>query len=291
MAILMMTYSLNALLMITAGVGLGVWVTWRFHLSWRLYGIGAATFVLSQVGHIPFNATVLPWLKNLGMPFPPEPVGVVAVAVFAGLSSGLFEETARWVMYRWAVKDARSWRKALALGAGHGGIEAILAGALAGWTVFQAIALMGVSDLSTVVSAQQLPQVQAFVDAFWSAPWYATLLGALERFLALPLHLALSVLVFQCFARRQWGWWLLAVLWHGSANGIVYSVLQVTQNPYLTELCFAAFTLGSLLIIWKLRQDEPPEVMEIPSEPQPILPVVIEPVVETEENLDNTKYG
>jgi uncharacterized membrane protein YhfC len=290
MTLLTITYAFNALLMIALGVGLGVFLVYRFGLSWRWYWIGATTFVLSQVGHIPFNAVVLPWLVSMGMPMPPTTPGILAVALFAGLSSGIWEETARWVMYRWAVKDARSWRKGLVLGAGHGGIEAILAGALAGWAFFQAVALLGVADLSTVVSAEQLPQVQAFMDGFWSAPWYATLLGALERALALPLHLALSVLVLQCFARQQGRWWLFAVLWHGSANGLVYCVLQWTKNPYLTELSFAAFTLGSLLMIWKLRQDEPPPVPEVLPEPQPALPLVIRPVVETDENLENTKY-
>jgi uncharacterized membrane protein YhfC len=291
MTLLMIAYVLNVLLMIALGVGLGVVLTHRFNLPWRFYWIGAATFVLSQVGHIPFNALVLPWLKNLGMPFPPTSAGIVAVAIFAGLSSGLFEETARWVMYRWAVKDARSWRKALVLGAGHGGIEAIIFGALAGWAVFQAIALLGVNDLSTVVSADQLPQVQAFLDAFRSASLFDTLLGALERSLALPLHLALSVLVLQCFTRQQGRWWLFAVLWHGSANGVTYCILQWTKNAYVAELSLAAFALFSLLIIWKLRQDEPPDAPENLAEPQPVLPIVIQPVGETTENLENTKYG
>jgi uncharacterized membrane protein YhfC len=291
MPLLIITHLLNTLLMIGLGIALGVFLTRRFHLPWRLYWIGAATFVLSQVGHIPFNAVMLPWLRSIGMPVPPEMTGIVAVAIFAGLSSGLFEETARWIMYRWAVKDARSWRKALVLGAGHGGIEAIIFGALAGWAYFQAVALLGVDDLATLVAPEQLPQVQAFMDAYWSAPWYDTLLGALERLLTLPVHLALSVLVLQCFTRRQWGWWLWAVLWHGSVNGIAYVVLQTTHNAYLAELTVAAFTLGSLLILWKLRQDEPPEDVEIASEPQPVLPLDIEPIAETDDHLESTKFS
>ena len=49
---------LNGLLMILMPIGLGLWLEKRLRLGWRLWWIGAATFVLSQVGHIPFNSGV-----------------------------------------------------------------------------------------------------------------------------------------------------------------------------------------------------------------------------------------
>ena len=55
----------------------------------------------------------------------------IIYAVFLGLSAGVFEETARYLTYRFWAKDARSWSRGLMLGAGHGGSEAILVGALA----------------------------------------------------------------------------------------------------------------------------------------------------------------
>ncbi|MFZ6029120.1 MAG: YhfC family glutamic-type intramembrane protease [Chloroflexota bacterium] len=290
MTLLTVTYSLNALLMMALGVGLGAWLIHRFGLSWRLYGIGALTFVLSQVGHIPFNALILPWLFQIGMPRPPVAAGILGVAIFAGLSSGLWEETARWVMYRWGVKEARSWREALVLGAGHGGIEAVIFGALAAWTFIQALALSGVADLSTVVPAERLPEIQTFMEAVWSASWPASLLGALERLLALPLHLALSVLVLQVFRRRQMRWWLFAVLWHAAANGVTYGFLQWSQSAYLTELVFSLFTLGSCVIIWLLRDRQVPGVSAAAPEAQPVLPVAIRPAAETNEDLEKTRY-
>ena len=46
---------LNSLLMIGLGLGLGILLARRFGLSWGLYGVGALTFIGSQVLHIPFN--------------------------------------------------------------------------------------------------------------------------------------------------------------------------------------------------------------------------------------------
>ena len=51
--------SLNALLMIAMPLALGVYLYRRLGAEWRLFGIGAVTFIASQVFHIPFNVWVL----------------------------------------------------------------------------------------------------------------------------------------------------------------------------------------------------------------------------------------
>jgi uncharacterized membrane protein YhfC len=55
---------------------------------------------------------------------------LLIIAGFLGLSAGFFEESARYVVYRWWARDARTWSQGLMLGAGHGGIESILLGFL-----------------------------------------------------------------------------------------------------------------------------------------------------------------
>lgn len=70
---LYLTHALNALLMIALPVALGIFLTRRFHLGWRLFFIGAATFILSQVGHIPFNLLVGSLYQRGVFPIPPPP--------------------------------------------------------------------------------------------------------------------------------------------------------------------------------------------------------------------------
>ena len=59
MDLLTITHFLNWLLMIAMPILLGIYLTEKFHLGWRLWLIGAATFVISQVFHIPFNTYIL----------------------------------------------------------------------------------------------------------------------------------------------------------------------------------------------------------------------------------------
>ena len=99
------TYALNGLLMIGMPIALGMYLTRRWQTNWRLFWIGALTFVASQIGHIPFNSYVLtPLTNNLLRMLPgSEPdvtintastlLQIVVIAILFGLSSGLFEDS------------------------------------------------------------------------------------------------------------------------------------------------------------------------------------------------------
>ncbi len=182
MNILYVTYALDVLVMIGLPIGLGIYLTRKFQLYGRLWWIGAAVFILSQVGHIPFNAYVVnPLLARLNdsAVLPSTPILIIG-AMVVGLSAGLWEELFRYGMFRWWAKDARSWGSALLLGTGHGGAEAIILGLLVLYTFISMIMLKNM-DMTTLVTAEQLPLAQAQVQAFWSANWYDTLLGGVER--------------------------------------------------------------------------------------------------------------
>jgi uncharacterized membrane protein YhfC len=207
-------------------------------------------------------------------------------AAFLGLSAGLFEELFRYGMYRWWLKDARSWKKAVLAGAGHGGVEAIIFGGLAMLAFFQLTAMRNV-DLSTLYTGDTLVQAQAQVSAYWSATWYDSLLGAVERLFTIVIQISLSVLVLQAFVRKQFGWVLLAILYHAIVDAAALIVLQMT-NAYWVEGLVGVFALISLAIILLLRKPEPePEVKEVDVVAPVQKPDNIEP---STEQLDNSKY-
>jgi uncharacterized membrane protein YhfC len=243
---------LNAGLMIALGLGLGTWLARRRKMPWGLFGIGAATFVVSQIGHIPFNALALSRvLDRLGWIDMASTGSLIGASALLGLSAGVFEEGARYLMYRFWAKKARTWDEALMIGAGHGGIEAILLGLLAGYALLQVLALRGV-DLATVLPADQVEIARLQVEVYWAAPWYAALLGAVERAFAICLHLSLSVLVLQCFTRRGWYWLPLAIGWHALVDGVALVAVQ-RVGPYWTEALVGVMAVISLGILFALR--------------------------------------
>jgi uncharacterized membrane protein YhfC len=287
MGILFWAHFLNGFLMIAMPIVLGIYLARRFKLGWRLWWIGAATFVLSQVGHIPFNWVMSILLNKTALVNWPHTAQTVFNVVFLGLSAGLWEEGARYAMYRWWAKDARSWRKGLLTGAGHGGAEAIILGGLVLYGFIQMAAVRS-TDLSTLVPANQLDLARQQVTAYWSATWYDSLLGALERLFTIPTQIAFAVIVLQAFTRKQ-GWWVwLAVGYHAVVDATAV-LLFGKVGPYWTEAIIGGFAILSLVIIFVLRQPEP-----VPDpEPAPLIPVLSftpQPVEETEENIEKTRY-
>ena len=277
----------NGLLMIALPIGLGVFLTTRWRLGWRLWLVGGATFILSQVGHIPFNLGATQLLNRTSLVTLSPASQRLFNALFLGLSAGLFEELSRYAMFRWWLKDARSWRKGVLTGAGHGGAEAILLGALALLALLQLAALRG-TDLSTLLPAEQLELARQQVAAYWSMPWYDALLGALERLFTIPTQIALALIVLQAFTRKQWFWIDLAIAYHALLDASALLALP-HLGAYRTEALVGGFAVASLGIILLLRRPEPVPLPE-PAAPTPAAAFTLRPVEETPDRLDETRY-
>jgi uncharacterized membrane protein YhfC len=286
MDILFFAHLFNGLLMIVMPLGLAIYLTRAWKLGWRLWFIGAATFILSQVGHIPFNYVAGLVLNKTGLVNLSPVAQKTFNAVFLGLSAGLFEELFRYGMFRWWVKDARTWRKGVLAGAGHGGAEAIILGGLTFYAFLQLAAYRN-ADLSTLVPAAQLVVAKAQITAYWSASWYASLLGAVERFFTIPTQIAFAVIVLQTFTRKKWFWVWLAVLYHAIVDATaVFAIGHI--SAYWIEAIAGGFAILSVIIIFSLRQPEP-----IDPQPVSVFPVShlnLRPVEETSDSLDNSKY-
>jgi len=285
--ILTVTYFINGFLMVAMPVGLTIYLTRKFKQGWRLFWIGAATFVFSQALHIPFNALVSPVMNQFGFIALPLVLQNLLMSVFLGLSAGIFEEISRFIMYRWWAKDARSWGSGLLAGAGHGGIEAIILGLLALYGYIQMLIARGV-DISTLVTPDRVEVAKAQIQAYWSAPWYATLLGALERLFAIPIQLTCSILVLQAFTRKRFWWVGLAILFHAFIDGIAVFASQIGLSVLNIEGIVGFFALVGIIIVFSLQQPElAADTVSISVIP---LDFKMAPLEESKENLDETRY-
>jgi len=67
------------------------------------------------------------------------------------LLAGLFEETARYILFKFILKKNQTWNESVYVGLGHGGTEKIIFGALAALAFINMLAYRYV-DLSTAPS-------------------------------------------------------------------------------------------------------------------------------------------
>ena len=292
MEILFFTYPLATVLIFVVALGIGIYLTRRFQLPWRLYFIGGAVFILSQVFHLPFNAYVLPALSRAGIL--PSDLGAWTLpfwAVIYGLSAGIFEEGGRYLMYRFWTKSARWWGQGLLLGAGHGGMEAIIV-ALLGLNVYIQMVVLRGMDIAAVVPPERLASVEQLFQTYWNSPWYDSFLSFIERLFTIPVHIALSVIVLQVYTRKQIRWLFLAIIWHTLLNAVGAVYVANTYGIYAAEAVIGLFSVLSIGIILVLRQPAPAPNPEEALPPSPGVRAFVPPAVEeTEEKLDSTRFS
>jgi uncharacterized membrane protein YhfC len=276
---------LNGFLMMAMPVGLAIVLVKQLRFGWQIWWIGFATFLISQAGHLPFNWIAGMILNHTRLVLWTPTQQLLFNAVFLGLSAGLFEEGSRYLVLRFWAKSARSWRSAILFGAGHGGAEAFLLGAYVMYVFVEMVAVRN-ADLARLVSGANLSVAQQQVAAYWSAPWYLALLGALERLFTLPCQIALAVIVMQAFTRRQPAWLLLAIGYHALIDGS--SVVSSHYFGDWTELQIGCFAVISILVIYLLRQPEPAQAVNVPE--SAVRNPTILPPEESVENLDGTRY-
>ncbi len=287
--VLIFTHFLNGLLMVALPVAVGIFLARKFQIGWRLWWIGAVTFVLSQIGHIPFNVAVGLLFERGILPTPAPSIGVVFSAVFAGLSAGVWEEIFRYGAFRWWAKDARSWSKALMLGSGWGGAEAIILGILVLINYVVMVAAQ-VGDISSLIPEGQAALLDQQSAVYWSLPWYDTLLGALERAFALTVQICLSVMVVQVFIRNNILWLFIAIGWHALVDALAVYLVSTT-NAYVTEAVIGITAIISLVVIYTLRQpeyaSEEPQTIPQPTPSDMTNIIVDDPSLE---KLNESKY-
>jgi len=280
---------LTALLMIALPLALGVYLARKLGGTWRLFGIGAVAFVLSQVFHIPFNGLVLnPLLTRFGLSMS-VPAQLVIIAILLGLSAGIFEEVTRYLFYRFWLKkdDDRTWSSAVMFGAGHGGGEAIILGVL-GLVTFVRLLVLRDVDLSTQVPPEQLELARMQVETYWAQSWYVVLLGAVERAAAISFHISAAVLVFQVFRRRNILWLFLAIGWHTILDAVAVFGIQ-TWGVFITEAFVVLIGILSIGIVFLLREPAP-NLDDSPSLQIPESPTEIKPQKPSLEHLEDSRY-
>lgn len=264
---LIAAYLLSVSGMIVLPVVLAFYLTRRFKLPWKLVLAGALTFIASQVLHIPVVYGLTALLNNGGLFTVPEAWTAVFNAILLGLLAGIFEESARWILFKFILKNVKTWAEGVLVGVGHGGVEAILVGVLGLVTVISMIAMRN-GDLSAFgIPADQMELAKQQVADFWSAPVYMAFLGLIERVFAVSLHLSLSVMVLYSLVYGKPVWFWIALLWHAFVDALAVYLFPII-GALAIEAVVGVCALISLLILFRMRtmfnQDQPGEGHKTP---------------------------
>lgn len=129
-----------------------------------------------------------------------------AYVLIGCLMAGIFEETGRFVAFRFFLKKYQDRKDAITYGIGHGGIEAILVLGISGISSIALAAAVNDGSLAqslSGISTGQLKSVEMQITALAGYGVGRMLLEVCERCIAMTLHIALSVVVFKAVQENQ----------------------------------------------------------------------------------------
>lgn len=210
--------------------GIGLYLKEKFGAKWKIFFIGMATFIVSQIVHLPLLLGWQQLLIVLGVAQNEAPSTLLLAGLVLAVSffAGICEEPARWFAYQLLKGEGDSSRSALMLGAGHGGIESMLVGVS---VIGNAIVLMLI-NAGTFPLEQLAPAQAAALQQVGELPWYMPLWGGLERLSAVILHISLSVVVWLGVRDKKPVRLLAAIGLHTLFNFVAVFSLQGLQFPF-----------------------------------------------------------
>ncbi|MBL4932421.1 YhfC family intramembrane metalloprotease [Clostridium paridis] len=171
--------------------------------------------------------------------------------LYGGLMAGIFEETARFIIFKFVLKNKKEWKDGLAYGLGHGGIEAILIAGL-GFLNNLILAIMintGTYNKLIDTSGVAANTLENAKNALIDTQSYYWLISGIERIFALGIQVGLSLLVLYAIKERKYKFFFLAIIFHALIDfpAVLYQVGIV--NIFIVEIgAFISFVIALLFI-------------------------------------------
>jgi len=230
---------------------LGFFIAKRLKVSWKLFLLGLTFFLLVQVIHTPLVLVTQGPLTLALHDLTSDPALILAVlALYLGLLAGLFEETGRYLVFRYYFtrKGIRHSREnALMFGAGWGGVESMIVGILLSFSfisyLYAAIALSSPETVTNTTLAQQLALLLQITPV-------DVLFGLAERIMTLTLQIAFTMMVMYSVMRGTLLFLGLAIAWHAAVDASAVYAYQTIGIPATEGLIFLFFLAGLAFIFW-----------------------------------------
>lgn len=235
-----MIAAMTLVLLLTVAVPLGVMILLhRRGGSWKSFLVGAGTFIL-------FALVLEPVLHRLVLGSGAGAAlreNIWLYGLYGGLMAGIFEETGRFLAFRYLLRHTPGRITALSYGIGHGGSEAFL---LVGLTMAANLSL-GL----TYASGAALPaETAAMAETLIATPAWMFLWAGFERLTAMALHVSLSVLVSAAVRTGKRLLFPAAVLLHAAVD--FAAVVSAAYLPVAaTETLVLLLTV--LAAVWAAR--------------------------------------
>ncbi len=266
---LMASYIISILLEIVLAVGLVVFLTRRYKITWLVVGVGALAFLVAQTLQIVVIYGAQTPLTNF-MATITDPIQSILIgSILVSVITALLEEVARYVGFRYLKEKGNSWEAAFTMGSGAAGMETLLYIVLpiAFSFVMMMIARYQGAEAFNLEEADAAALTLQMTE-FWAVPWHIPFTPLFSVIFNTILHLSLAVMVWQSVSRKQWVWLVAAILWHTAVDTATVFFSNAGMSEWGVVGVLAGLTLisiGFLYLLYKRIGKEQPAALVTPA--------------------------
>ncbi|MGV8980789.1 YhfC family intramembrane metalloprotease [Clostridium sp.] len=224
----------------------------KYGTSWKVVLMGAATFIISQPV---LRLNILKALNNSIWFNINVMQDYMLYSIFLGITAGIFEETARFICFKFFLKNKYQWHNGIVFGAGHGGVEALIF--ILPVCINNLIYSLSINSgkfeamlTTSGIASNVIVQMKA---SLINAKSYLFLITGLERVFAIIIHIAMTLMVLYAIKYRKNIYLLYAILFHALLDSALGIFMHFGVNTIFIEFYVMIMAFISIIIIFKFR--------------------------------------
>ncbi|WP_225220869.1 YhfC family intramembrane metalloprotease [Bacillus norwichensis] len=222
----------------------------KFNISIKVFFFGVLTFfvfafILEQLCHaffLEWNKSTRALLENPWL-----------YMLYGGLMAGIFEETGRYIMMKYALKKHREWKDGLAFGLGHGGIEAILIVGINSVVMIVFAVMINNGSYDVFITGAAAEALAPIYEQLTGSASFIQLFAGIERLGSLTIHMGLSILVLYGIKKGKKTYLLYAILLHAVIDFPAALYQKGIINIFVVEAYLILLAIGFITWIVKSR--------------------------------------
>lgn len=257
-------------LLITIGlpIGVAVWFNKKHHVPWRYFSYGALAYFLAQAIVSLLLTGFLRLVGNGTLSLTEQTLYVLQI-VISVLLTVVIGVLVRWLGMKYINEDLKTLRAAYGVGIGFGGIESImLVGIHLLATFIPMIRNVNIDPQTTTLDPEFVMQI----EELWKVEPFVPLAGALERVAAFVMHIAVTILIYQIFKRKNKIWLAAAIGLELLVTGVIIGFAEAGLSYGWVTAVSILFMGVNLLILYKLDafafDKDQDKIIDLPIEDQ-----------------------
>ncbi len=231
-----------------------VFIQRRYKKTFKSFILGALAFFISQIVlRIPIINSLLPqfaWYNVFQIKYP------YLYWIFLGLTAGIFEEIGRLILIKLFMKKNQRFIDGITFGLGHGAIEAMIITGLSFVNILIFSIMINTGTFEANLSNLPQTTVSAIYYQCTSLTPLNTILGGIERIIAMGIHIGLTMIIFKGVRKNKSCLYLIiAILVHGAIDASIGFMSQMIGFSTLAmEVVFAVISISLMVYVFKSKK-------------------------------------